>query len=208
MSADSGFPISFDIQKRLCVVIGGEDEAADKAQRLVDAEGLVVVINPTLNTTLRKMASSGKVIHRGRRFRSSDTHDVCLVCNTLPDDSDLATSLYELSKEQKFLVWSIDQPELSTFMMPAVVNRGHLRMAISTSQTSPALAGTLRRQAEQIFDEEFVKFLDWLGTQRHELREHEPNPLRRQERLKELVQGFQLIGKIEYPSSWIAEKQQ
>ena len=207
MSAESGFPISLDVQRRLCVIIGGEDEAADKAQRLADAEGLVVVVNPTLNVTLRKMTSTGKVIHRGRRFRSSDTHDACLVCNTLRDDSDLAKSLFELAKDQKFLVWSIDQPELSTFMMPAVVNRGQLRLAISTSQASPALAGTLRQQTEQLFDDEFVDFLEWLGRQRKELQQSEPNSVKRQERLKELVQGFQVSGKIEYPSSWKTQKQ-
>lgn len=207
MSAVSGFPVTLDITKRLCVVIGGGEEAAEKAQRLVDAEGLVMVVNPTLNIPLRKMTAAGKVIHRGRRFRSTDTHEAFLVCNTIPDDPDLAKSLYELSKEQKFLLWSIDQPELSTFMMPAVVNRGRLRLAISTSQSSPALAGALRKDMESIFDEEFAAFLDWLGSAREDLRTSEPNPERRRAKLQELVQGFQLLGQITYPPSWVAEKE-
>jgi precorrin-2 dehydrogenase/sirohydrochlorin ferrochelatase len=135
-----------------------------------------------------------------------DTHGAFVVLNTLPDDTDLAKSLRALSEDERFLVWSIDQPELSNFMMPALVQRGALRVAISTGGASPALAGTLRRNGEEIFDEEFEKFLDWLGALRKEVQDNEPSMEKRRERLKAAVEGFRLTGNVEYPAAWIAQK--
>ena len=204
MTGNPGFQVSLDVMGRLCLVIGGDGEAAEKISRLLEAGAKMVVVNPTLNDTLRKLTASGKVIHRGRRFRLTDTQGVVLVLNTLREEIDLAKSLYELAKAERFLVWSIDQPEVSTFMMPAVVARGRLRLAISTSGASPALAGVLRQQCEPVFDENFVQFLDWLATLREELREKEPSEIRRREKLQEALDGFQLLGKLKYPKSWMA----
>ena len=74
-------------------------------------------------------------------------------------------------------------------MMPALVQRGALRVAISTGGASPALAGTLRRNGEEIFDEEFEKFLDWLGALRQEVQANEPSMEKRRERLKARSKG-------------------
>jgi precorrin-2 dehydrogenase/sirohydrochlorin ferrochelatase len=160
------------------------------------------VVNPTLHVDLRKLTASGKIIHRGRTFRSGDAQGVVLIMNVLKDDLDLAKSLFELAKTERFLLWSIDLPEYSTIMMPALVKRGNLRIAISTSGTAPALAKVLRHNLELLFDEEFDQFLDWLGALREELKSTEMSDLRRRERLAEAVNGFQLSGELQYPNSW------
>ncbi len=203
---NTGFQISLDLSGRLCVVIGGEDEAAHKTALLLDVGAKVTVVNPTLNVELRKLTAAGKVLHRGRRFRSTDTQGAFVVLNTLPDDPEFAKSLRDLSEAERFLAWSIDQPEVSNFMMPALVRRGALRVAISTGGASPALAGTLRRDSEEIFDEEFEKFLDWLGGLRQDVQAKEPSPEKRRERLKAVVEGFRLTGIVEYPAAWLAHK--
>jgi len=208
MSENAGFQVSLDIHGRLCLVIGGDEEASERVFRLLEAGAKVIVVSPTLNTPLRKLAASAKIIHRARKFRSTDTQDVSLILNVLREDSDLSKLLFDLSKSEKFLVWSIDQAERSHFMMPAVVDRGALRIAISTSGTSPALASLLRQQCETIFDEEFGAFLDWLGTLRAELKKTEPNEARRREEIKKALDGFCLHGEVTYPSSWVAQQQQ
>jgi precorrin-2 dehydrogenase/sirohydrochlorin ferrochelatase len=120
----------------------------------------------------------------------------------LKDDLALAKSLFELAKTERCLVWSMDRPEYSTIMMPALVKRGNLRIGISTSGTAPALAKVLRQNLESLFDEEFEQFLDWLGVLREELKNTEVSDLRRRERLTEAVNGFQLTGELQYPDSW------
>jgi precorrin-2 dehydrogenase/sirohydrochlorin ferrochelatase len=208
MNMNSGFQISLDVRGRPCLVIGGDEEAVEKIERLLDADAKVMVLNPTLHPTLRKLTASGRIIHRGRTFRTTDVHSgVTLVLNTLRDDPDLAKFLFDLAKTERFLVWSIDRPELSTVVMPAVVRRGHLRVAISTSGASPALAKALRQDLETVFDDEFVDCLNWLGSVREELGKDEPSDLKRRERLQPIVEGFRLTGKIEFPKSWLEKSE-
>ena len=161
MTKNAGFQVTVDLDGRQCMVIGGDEEAVEKVHRLLDAGAKITVVNPTLHVDLRKLTASGKIIHRGRTFRSGDAQGVVLIMNVLKDDLELAKSLFELAKTERFLVWSMDLPEYSTIMMPALVKRGNLRIAISTSGTAPALAKVLRHNLELLFDEEFDQFLDW-----------------------------------------------
>lgn len=202
MSHNAGFQATLDLDGRQCLVLGGDEEAVEKITRLLDAGAKVIVVNPTLHVDLRKLTASGKIIHRGRSFRSTDAQDVVLILNLLKDDLALAKSLFELAKTERFLVWSMDQAEYSTLLMPAIVKRGPLRMAISTSGTAPALARTLRENLESIFDEEFDQFLDWLGALREELKKTESSDRRRRDRLLDAVNGFSLSATLQYPNSW------
>ena len=199
---NAGFQVTLDLDGRQCMVIGGDEEAAEKTVRLLEAGAKVTVVHPTLHTDLRKLTASGKIIHRGRTFRSNDAQGVVLVLNVLKGDLALAKSLMELAKTERFLVWSIDQPEYCTVVMPALVKRGPLRIAISTSRTSPALAKVLREDLEAVFGEEFDQFLDWLGALREELKKTEVSDSRRRERLLEAVKGFELTATLQYPNSW------
>jgi precorrin-2 dehydrogenase/sirohydrochlorin ferrochelatase len=202
MSRNGGFQVTLDLDGRQCLVIGGDEEAVEKITRLLDAGAKVTVVHPTLHNDLRKLTASGKIIHRGRSFRAADAQDVVLILNVLKDDLALAKSLYELAKTERFLVWSMDQAEYSTILMPALVKRGPLRMAISTSGTAPALARILRENLEAAFDEEFDQFLDWLGALREELKKTEASDRRRRERLLDAVNGFALTASLHYPNSW------
>jgi precorrin-2 dehydrogenase/sirohydrochlorin ferrochelatase len=202
MSENAGFQVTVDLDGRPCLVIGGNEESVEKTTRLLDAGAKVTVVHPTLHGDLRKLTASGKIIHRGRTFRSTDAQGVVVILNVLKDDLALAKSLYELAKTERFFVWSMDHTEYSTILMPALVKRGPLRMAISTSRTAPALAKTLRENLDSVFDEEFDQFLDWLGALREELKKTEASDLRRRERLLEAVNGFTLTAALEYPKSW------
>jgi precorrin-2 dehydrogenase / sirohydrochlorin ferrochelatase len=202
MTNIAGFQVTLNVDGRQCMVIGGDEEACEKVHRLLDAKAKVTVVNPTLHVELRKLTAAGKIIHRGRTFRSGDLQGVLLVLNVLKDDPALPKSLFELAQTERCLVWSIDQPDYSTVMMPALVKRGNLRVAISTSGTAPALAKVLRQNLESLFDTEFERFLDWLGTLREELKNTEVSELRRRERLTEAVTGFQLVGRLLYPDGW------
>ena len=72
MAANPGFPLVLDVKSWTVLVIGGDEEAAEKTERLLASGARVTVISPTLNEPLRHLAASGKVIHRGRHFRDAD----------------------------------------------------------------------------------------------------------------------------------------
>lgn len=206
--ANPGFQVSLDVKGRSCVVLGGDDEAADKVTRLLDSGAKVTVISPTLNDHLRKLTATAKILHRVRLFRSTDVQGCFLVVNTLRHDPDFSRSLYELALTERFLLCAVDQPEYSTVLLPAVAKRGHLRLAISTSGVAPTLAGKLRQDCEQLFDEEFGRFLDWLASIRDETKTAESDAEQRRAKLREAVEGFTLGGTIHYPKAWLDARQQ
>jgi len=203
-----GFQVSLDVKGRSCVVIGGDDEAADKVHRLLDSGAKVTVISPTLNDDLKKLTATAKILHRVRLFRSTDAQGAFLVINTLRHDADFSRSLYELALKERFVLCSVDQPEHSTGLLPAVMGRGLLRVAISTSGAAPALAGKLRQDCEQLFNEEFEQFLYWLASIRDETKAAEPDAEQRRAKLREAVEGFTLSGTIRYPKAWLETRKQ
>jgi precorrin-2 dehydrogenase/sirohydrochlorin ferrochelatase len=206
MVANPGFPLSLDVRGWPVLVVGGDEEAAEKTQRLLEAGAKVTVISPTLHETLKQLAASAKVIHRGRHFRESDPENAILVLNTVRGDKEFSQSLLALARQKKFLLWSVDQPEASTVTMPAVVACGHVRVAINTSGMAPALSGFIKEDLERIFGEEFAAFVDWLGQLREQAKANEPDVEKRRVLLREALDGFRLLGKVQYPKVWVDER--
>ncbi len=206
MAPNPGFPLVLDVKGWSVLVIGGDEEAAEKTQRLLESGARVTVISPTLHETLKQLAASAKVIHRGRHFRETDLEHVILVLNTLRGDRDFAKTLLAKAREKGFLVWSVDYPEASSATMPAVVASGHARVAVSTSGVAPALSGFMKEDLERILDAEFAAFVDWLGQLREQAKANESDVEKRRALLREALDGFRLLGKVQYPKVWLDER--
>jgi precorrin-2 dehydrogenase/sirohydrochlorin ferrochelatase len=206
MVANPGFPLSLDVRGWPVLVVGGDEEAADKTQRLLEAGAKVTVISPTLHETLKQLAASAKVIHRGRLFRETDSENAILILNTIRGDKEFSRSLLTLARQKKFLLWSVDQPEASTVTMPAVAACGHVRVAITTSGMAPALSAFIKEDLERIFGEEFAAFVEWLGQLREQAKANEPDVEKRRALLREALDGFRLLGKVQYPKVWADER--
>jgi len=206
MAANSGFPLTLDVRGYPVLVLGGDEEAAEKTQRLLEAGAKVIVVAPTLHAILKDLAASAKVLHRGRHFRDMDLENAILVMNMVRGDRDFSRALFAKAREKKVLLWSVDQPEASTVTMPAVVACGHLRVAITTSGVAPALSGFMKEDLERILGEEFPAFVDWLGQLREQAKANEPDVEKRRTLLREALDGFRLLGKVQYPKVWVDER--
>lgn len=206
MTPNPGFPVVLDVKGFTVLVIGGDEEAAEKTQRLLESGARVTVISPTLNDTLRQLAASAKIIHRGRHFRDTDLEHVILILNTIRGDRDFARMLLAKARAKGILLWSVDYPEASSVTMPAVVASGHARVAISTSGVAPALSGFMKEDLERILDAEFASFVEWLGVLREQARANEPDAEKRRALLREALDGFRLLGKVQYPKVWLEER--
>ncbi len=208
MVANPGFPLVLDVRNWPVLVIGGDEEASEKSQRLLESGARVTVISPTLNEPLRLLAASGKIIHRGRHFRDTDLEHVILILNTLRGDRAFAQMLVAQAREKGVLLWSVDYPEASSVTMPAVVAVGHVRVAISTSGVAPALSGFMKEDLEQILDAEFIEFVEWLGQLREQAKANEPDAEKRRALLRDALDGFRFLGKVRYPNVWLERRAQ
>ncbi|HEU4683725.1 MAG TPA: bifunctional precorrin-2 dehydrogenase/sirohydrochlorin ferrochelatase [Nitrospira sp.] len=206
MAANPGFPLSLDVRGYPVLVLGGDEEAAEKTQRLLDAGAKVTVVSPTLHDKLKQLAASAKIVHRGRHFRETDLESAVLVLNMVAGDKDFARSLFAKAREKKVLLWSMDQPDASNVIMPAVAQAGHVRVAINTSGMAPALSAFIKEDLERILDSEFAAFVEWLGQLREQAKSSEPDVEKRRAMLREALDGFRLLGKVQYPKVWLEER--
>lgn len=159
------FPISLNIENRLCIVIGGGKVAARKAQSLLTNKGKVTVISPELEETLSKLATEGSIQWTQRGYRKGDLSDAFLVI-AATDDTKVQEEVFQEAETNNLLLNVADVPKWCNFILPATVRRGDLTISISTAGKSPILAKQLRQAMEKEYTDDHARLLEILGRLR------------------------------------------
>ena len=154
-----------DLQARPCLVVGGGEVAERKAHSLLQAGGRVTVISPIVTPQLHAWAEEGRVVVHERSYAPGDLLGFTLVF-AATDDEVLQQRIAVEAQEVGALVNVVDRPALCSFIVPALVSRGDLTVAISTGGASPALARKIRQTLERQFGEEYALVLQVLARVR------------------------------------------
>lgn len=162
-------PIFLDLTGRRCVVIGGGEIAARKAESLIEAGAVVTIVSPTATAAISRLSAAGQVAHTPRKYRHGDLAKAALVF-AATDDRDLDRAVADEARERGIPVNVADIPELCTFIAPAVARRGALQIAISTSGAAPAFAARIRDEIEGSFGSEYAITIEILRAARAWLR--------------------------------------
>jgi precorrin-2 dehydrogenase / sirohydrochlorin ferrochelatase len=179
-------PIFLDVTSRKCVVVGGGEVAARRAEALLEAGAAVTVISPRLSPELEALAARKLIVHTPRNYQSGDING-CAIVYAATDDPKLHRDLAAEARALGIPINVADVPELCTFIAPAVVRRGALQVAISTSGASPAFAVRMRRTLEKHFGAEYAIILEVLRAARRFVRACEIEPAERMRRLSGLA---------------------
>lgn len=171
-------PVFMAVTDRPCVVIGGDANAEERVRTLLAAGAIVTLISPSLTPGLHEMAATSAIQYRGRALAEGDIAGFTLAYCVEPDPA-IATRAAAEARALGVPINIMDRPELCSFIAPAVVKRGALQIAVSTSGASPALARILRQELEVSFGPAYELILTVLASARRYLREHEPDPARR-----------------------------
>jgi siroheme synthase-like protein len=163
------YPIFVELQGRKCLVIGGGHEAQRKVEGLLAAGGDVTVISPKLTKDLQRMLADGKIALEQRDYREGDVegYEVVMVAT---DDGAVNGAVAAEGKRRGVWVNAADDTKNCDFILPAVIRRGKIVVAASTSGTSPALARRLREELEAYLTEDMPALADLLAEVREELR--------------------------------------
>jgi precorrin-2 dehydrogenase/sirohydrochlorin ferrochelatase len=164
----SFYPIFLDIKNRPCLVVGGGEVAERKVESLLKAGAKVTVISPGLTKELKTLAKAKKIRHIPKRYRPGDLTDAFLVISAT-DSGEINKKVHAEAEKTGKLVNVVDAPGLCNFIVPSVVERGALKIAISTSGRFPMLAKTLRGNLEWSLPEEYATFVEILGAVRDKL---------------------------------------
>ncbi len=142
-------PIFMDVRSRRCVVVGGGEVAARKISLLLDAQADVTVVSPTVCDTIVQWLGDGRVRHEETRFDPSHLDGAVLVI-AATDDAEVNRSVSEAAGGRGLPVNVVDAPALCSFVMPSIVDRSPLVIAVSSGGASPVLARMLRSRLETL----------------------------------------------------------
>ena len=142
-------PIFLNIRDQPCLVVGGGEIAARKTALLLRAGGQVTVLAPTLSAAFDKYVSEGKIVHRKASFRPEDVREYALVIAATDDDA-VNRAVADSAKARRIPVNVVDQPALCSFIMPSIIDRSPVIVAVSSGGASPVLARLLRARLESL----------------------------------------------------------
>lgn len=159
------YPAFLKIKGKECVVIGGGRVAERKVLSLLRCGAKVKVISPSLTKRLRREEEEGRIIHVKKKYEKGDLEGAFIVIAATSDPS----INREIALDAPFLVNSVNVPEIANFIVPSVIRRGFLNIAISTMGSSPAMAKSIKGELKIFYNNEFSKYLDFLRKIRREI---------------------------------------
>ncbi|HEX3031194.1 MAG TPA: bifunctional precorrin-2 dehydrogenase/sirohydrochlorin ferrochelatase [Bacillota bacterium] len=191
-----GYPVFLNLTGQSCVVIGGGFVAERKVRSLLESGACVTVVAPQATPWLTEACQHKKVRLITRAFQPEDIDRPFLVV-AATDDLETNRQVADYCLNHGVLVNVADDPEKSSFIVPAVVRRGPLAIAVSTDGNSPYLARKIRQHLEEEFGPEYEEFLRLMGSLRKEIIASVENIEDRQQVIRKLVDSdiLQLIGR-------------
>ena len=169
------YPIFLEMKNRRCVVVGGGAVAERKVEGLVAVGANVTVISPAITDRLRDMLSQGAIRHVAREYRAGDPggYDLVFVAT---ENAEINAAVSNEARSLRIWVNSADDPDQCDFILPAVIRRGDLAVAVSTGGVSPALTRAIREELDEYFTADYAIFVQIAGEVRGELREKSVSP--------------------------------
>ncbi len=171
------YPVALDLTGRPCVVIGGGPVAERKVRGLLAAGAAVTVVAPRLTRRLEALAARSRIRHVARAYEPGDLDGYRLAFAATDGDAVNAAVARE-GRRRGVLVNAADDPAHCDFILPAVLRRGPLVVAVATGGASPALAAVVRDRLARSIGREYARLAEAAAGVRRELRAggHRPLP--------------------------------
>lgn len=140
-------PIFLDIKEKPCLVVGGGEIAARKAALLLRCGARVTVVAPEVCSEFQKWIEQDRLAHLHEPFSPTHLDDAVAVIAATEDEA-LSRQVSSAAKNRCIPVNVVDHPELCSFIMPSIIDRSPVLIAVSTGGASPVLARLLRARLE------------------------------------------------------------
>lgn len=158
-------PIFLNVRAQTCLVVGGGDVAYRKAILLDKSGARLRVVAPQIGAELEELAIAGAgELHR-RAFRESDMDGVFLVI-AATDDEEVNAAASAAAKARGLPVNVVDKPSLCSFIVPAIVDRSPVVIAVSSGGASPVLTRKLKEKLETLVPAGYGRLATLLGSYR------------------------------------------
>ena len=182
------FPVFMNIRSQRCLVVGGGEVALRKIELLLKAGGDVLVVSPDLHPELAVHVSNNQIQYQSRPFQSDDLNGCKLVISAT-DDSAINKKVSELANEAGIPVNVVDAPDLCSFIVPSIIDRSPVVVAVSSGGRSPVLARLLRAKLETMIPSSYGRLADFLDSYRDKVKAKFSNTLKRRRFWEIILQG-------------------
>ncbi|MCI0605926.1 bifunctional precorrin-2 dehydrogenase/sirohydrochlorin ferrochelatase [bacterium] len=180
------YPVFLDLHDRQVLVAGGGEIAFRKVVQLLSSRASIKVVSPQLIPALRRLVQKDLVSYRKGEFNVKDMDDAWLVV-VATGDPRLNRRIARFAEQRHIFCNVVDKTRLCTFIAPAIVERGKVMVAVSTSGSSPVLAQHIRNLIKDHIGTEYAQFADLMDRWRAKVLRKIPQQKLRAEIFHEMV---------------------
>ena len=159
------YPIYLDIEERDVLIIGGGNVCARKAETMMKYGARVTIVSPEFTDEIEGWGREGRLAMRRKPYEERDLDGAAIVIAST-DDPCVNARIARDCRRRKIPVNVVDVTHLCEFIVPAIVERGSIQIAVSTGGKSPAVARTLREDLQKMIGSEYDELNRMLGTLR------------------------------------------
>ena len=181
-------PIFFELRGRKCLVVGAGNVARRKTELLLRAGGQVKVLAPNIEPTLKEMADSGQIEYQQDVFRPEHLDGMALVISAT-EKKEINREVAQEAHSRMLPINVVDDPELCSFILPAIVDRSPLVIAVSSGGKSPVLARLLKARLESVIPVAYGRLTQLAGDFRDAVKAALVDPDARRKYWEKVFQG-------------------
>ena len=161
------FPVFLDAKKISAMVIGGGEVATRKIELLLKSTTKITVMSKTVCASVERLINLHQLTWLKHNYQAGHLADINLVI-AATDDMSVNKAIYQEATPLNILTNVVDQPDLCTYITPAIIDRSPMIIALSSSGSSPILIRMLREQIEKTLPQAYGKLADFS----HKFRDH------------------------------------
>ncbi|MCM3601412.1 siroheme synthase [Robertmurraya korlensis] len=180
------YPVFLNLKHKKVYVIGGGQIAARKLERLLHSEAVITIISPTIIESILTYVNNGLVHWIQKTFELSDIEDAFYIISATNDP--LVSSELQKAVSPHQLVNFADDYSSSNVIVPSVVRRGKLAIAVTTSGASPSLTKKIKNELEGLYGEEYEEYVEFLMEKRVYIQDSVKDLVKRRKLLSLLVE--------------------
>lgn len=181
-------PIFMNLRGRKGLIVGAGEVAARKAVLLQQAGAEIHIVSPVLGGPLKEMLEQGQIHYRQGEFYETDLDGMALVI-AATDQEAVNRRVSELAHARQLPVNVVDNPELCSFIVPSIIDRSPVQIAVSTGGSSPVLARLLRARLESAIPAAYGRLAELVESFRDKVKARFDNVNARRKFWEEVLQG-------------------
>ena len=163
-------PIFVNLRQKPCLVIGGSDIALRKINLLLKAQAQVTCVSPAFCDGIKNLSIKGHISIVNKKFESSDISNQSVIISAT-NDSSLNASVSEIAQKARIPANIVDSPKLSSFIMPSIVDRSPVIIAVSSAGKAPVLARIIRAKLETVIPNAYGTLAEIAGEYRQKVKD-------------------------------------